>query len=50
MALNKSSRYLYVHAAGLQAVAAFSVETDGSLTPISVTGGLPFGAQGIAAR
>jgi 6-phosphogluconolactonase len=50
MALNNSSRYLYVHAAGLQAVAAFRVETDGSLTPISVTGGLPFGAQGIAAR
>jgi 6-phosphogluconolactonase len=50
MALNNSSRYLYVHAAGLQAVAAFSVEPDGSLTPIEVEGGLPFGAQGIAAR
>src|SRR5215207_6701487 len=50
MALNNSSRYLYVHAAGLQAVAAFRVGTDGSLTPIEVEGGLPFGAQGIAAR
>jgi 6-phosphogluconolactonase len=49
MALN-SSRYLYVHAAGLQAVEAFRVETDGSLTPIGTVGGLPFGAQGIAAR
>jgi 6-phosphogluconolactonase len=50
MALDNSSRYLYVHAAGLQAVASFRVEADGSLTPIGVTGGLPFGAQGIAAR
>jgi len=50
MALNNSSRYLYVHAAGLQAVEAFRVETDGSLTPIVTVGGLPFGAQGIAAR
>lgn len=50
MALNNSSRYLYVLAAGLQTVAAFRVETDGSLTPIGNVGGLPFGAQGIAAR
>jgi 6-phosphogluconolactonase (cycloisomerase 2 family) len=50
MALSKSSRYLYVHAAGLQTVEAFRVETDGSLTPIGSFGGLPFGAQGIAAR
>ncbi|HKG80517.1 MAG TPA: beta-propeller fold lactonase family protein, partial [Pyrinomonadaceae bacterium] len=50
MALNNSSRYLYVHAAGLQSVEAFRVETDGSLTPIGTVGGLPFGAQGIAAR
>jgi len=41
---------LYVHAAGLQTVAAFQVESDGSLTPIGSVGGLPFGAQGIAAR
>jgi len=50
MALNNSSRYLYVHAAGLQTVEAFRVETDGSLTPIGSVGGLPFAAQGIAAR
>jgi len=50
MALNNSSRYLYVLAAGLQTVEAFRVETDGSLTPIGSVGGLPFGAQGIAAR
>jgi 6-phosphogluconolactonase (cycloisomerase 2 family) len=50
MALDNSSRYLYVHAAGLQSVAAFRAEPDGSLTPIGVFSGLPFGAQGIAAR
>jgi 6-phosphogluconolactonase (cycloisomerase 2 family) len=50
MALNNSSRYLYVHAAGLQTVEAFRVEKDGSLTPIGSVGGLPFGAQGIAAQ
>lgn len=50
MALNTGSRYLYVHAAGLQTVEAFRVEPDGSLTPIGSVGGLPFGAQGIAAR
>ena len=50
MALNNGSRYLYVHAAGLQTVEAFRVEPDGSLTLIGSFGGLPFGAQGIAAR
>jgi len=50
MALNNGSRYLYLIAAGLQTVEAFRVEQDGSLTPIGSVGGLPFGAQGIAAR
>ena len=50
MALNNSGRYLYVHAAGLQTVEAFSVAPDGSLTSIDSAGGLPLGAQGIAAR
>ena len=50
MALNNGSRYLFVHAAGLQTVEAFRVEADGSLTAIGSVGGLPFGAQGIAAR
>src|SRR5215208_2072866 len=50
MALNNGSRYLYVHAAGLQTVEAFLVETNGSLTHIGSVGGLPFAAQGIAAR
>lgn len=50
MALSNSGRFLYVHAAGLQTVQAFRVETDGSLTAIGSVGGLPFAAQGIAAR
>ena len=50
MALDNSSRFLYVHAAGLQTVNAFRVKTDGSLTAIGSFGGLPFAAQGIAAR
>jgi hypothetical protein len=50
MALTNGSRYLYVHAAGLQVVQGFRVEADGSLTAIGSGGGLPLGAQGIAAR
>jgi 6-phosphogluconolactonase (cycloisomerase 2 family) len=50
MALNNSSRYLYVISAGFQTVEAFRVDPDGSLTSIGSVGGLPFGIQGIAAR
>jgi 6-phosphogluconolactonase len=50
MALNISSKFLYVLAGGLQSVASFRIEADGSLTPIDTDGGLPLGAQGIAAK
>jgi 6-phosphogluconolactonase len=50
MALNVSSQFLYVLAGGLQSVASFRVEHDGSLTLIDTEGGLPLGAQGIAAK
>jgi 6-phosphogluconolactonase (cycloisomerase 2 family) len=50
MALNNSSRFLYVQAAGGQEVRSFRVQHDGSLTLIDTDGGLPFGAQGIAAK
>jgi 6-phosphogluconolactonase len=50
MALNVSSRFLYAHAGGSQAVVSFRVEHDGSLTLIDTDGGLPLGAQGIAAK
>jgi 6-phosphogluconolactonase (cycloisomerase 2 family) len=50
MALNNSSRFLYVQAAGGQEVLSFRVEHDGNLTLIDTDAGLPFGAQGIAAK
>jgi 6-phosphogluconolactonase len=50
MALNVGSKYLYVLAGGLQSVISFRVEHDGSLTQIDTDGGLPLGAQGIAAK
>jgi 6-phosphogluconolactonase (cycloisomerase 2 family) len=50
MALNVSSKFLYVLAGGLQSVVSFSVEHDGSLTLVDTEGGLPLGAQGIAAK
>jgi 6-phosphogluconolactonase len=50
MALNNSSRFLYVLADGSHSVASFRVERNGSLTPIDADGGLPPGAVGIAAR
>jgi 6-phosphogluconolactonase len=50
MALNVSSKFLYVLAGGLQSVVSFRVEHDGSLTLIDTDAGLPLGAQGIAAK
>jgi 6-phosphogluconolactonase len=50
MALNISSHFLYVLAGGLQSVVSFRVENDGSLTLVDTDGGLPLGAQGIAAK
>jgi len=50
MALNNSSRFLYVLAGGSHSVASFRVEKNGSLTPIDTDGGLPSGAVGIAAK
>jgi 6-phosphogluconolactonase len=50
MALNNSSRFLYVLAGGSQSVASFRVEKNGNLTLIDSDGGLPLGAQGIAAK
>ena len=50
MALNNSSRFLYVIAAGTQSVLSFRVGRNGVLTLIDTDGGLPFGVQGIAAK
>ena len=50
MALNNSSHFLLVLVAGTQSVACYRVEHDGNLTLIDTEGGLPLGAQGIAAK
>jgi len=43
-------RYLYVIASGAHAIKVFRVGDDGGLSPAGMKGGLPPGAQGIAAR
>jgi 6-phosphogluconolactonase (cycloisomerase 2 family) len=50
MALNNSSRFLYVLGGASQSVASFRVERNGNLTSIDSDEGLPLGAQGIAAK
>jgi 6-phosphogluconolactonase (cycloisomerase 2 family) len=50
MALNNSSRFLYVLTGASQSVTSFRVERNGNLTSIDSDGGLPLGAQGIAAK
>ena len=50
MTLSNNSRYLFVIAAGSQSVVSFRVNQNGTLTMVDAAGGLPLGAQGIAAR
>jgi 6-phosphogluconolactonase len=50
MALNNSSHFLLVLLGGSQSVACYHVEHDGTLTLTDTEGGLPLGAQGIAAK
>jgi 6-phosphogluconolactonase len=50
MTLSNNSRYLFVIAAGSQSVVSFSVNQNGTLTTVDAAGGLPLGAQGIAAK
>jgi 6-phosphogluconolactonase len=50
MTLSNNSRFLYVHAAGSQSVVSFRVKPNGTLTMVDTDGGLPLGAQGIAAK
>ena len=50
MALSVNSKILYVQAGGGQSIVAYRVGKNGSLTQIDTFGGLPFGAQGIAAK
>jgi len=51
MTLSVNSRFLFVLLGGTQSVASFRIGGgNGSLTPVDTAGGLPFGAQGIAAK
>jgi len=50
MSRSSDSQYLYAHLAGTRSVAVFRIQTDGKLTGLQTIGGLPKGAQGIAAR
>jgi 6-phosphogluconolactonase len=50
MALSVDSHMLFVQTGGGVSVTAFSVGANGNLTLIGTFGGLPFGAEGIAAK
>ncbi len=50
MDLSVNSRLLFVLLGGSQSVASFRVQKNGNLTPVDTAGGLPLGAQGIAAK
>ena len=50
IALSANSRYLYVlQTGGAQAIHAFRIQDDGSLTALGPVGGLPTGTRGLAA-
>jgi 6-phosphogluconolactonase len=49
-ALSAGGQFLYTRNGGNGAISAFSVNGDGTLTSLSTFGGLPGGANGIAAR
>lgn len=50
MALSRESRFLYSLNSGDGSISGFRVERDGGLTPVGGAGGLPTGANGLAAR
>ena len=50
LALTDSGRFLYSLNSGTNTIGAFRVHSDGSLTRLPFTGGLPTGANGLAAR
>ncbi len=49
-ALSTGGRFLYTRNGGNGTISAFSVNGDGTLTSLSTLGGLPVGANGLAAR
>ena len=49
-ALSEDSHFLFVREGATGTLDGFRVHSDGSLTPVGTVGGLPNGAQGLAAR
>lgn len=49
-ALSENGHFFIIREGATGTMAGFRVESDGSLTPIGTVGGLPNGAQGLAAR
>src|SRR5215469_9509247 len=49
-ALSENGHFLFVREGASGTLAGFRVESDASLSPIGTVGGLPAGAQGLAAR
>ena len=49
-ALSENSHFLFIREGATGTLAGFRVESDGSLTPAGTVGGVPAGAQGLAAR
>ena len=49
-ALSENGHFFFIREGATGTMAGFRVESDGSLTPIGTVGGLPNGAQGLAAR
>ena len=50
MALSRNSRYLYALNSGSGTIGLWSIQADGSLQGLGAVGGLPAGANGLAAR
>lgn len=50
LALTDNGRFLYSLNSGANTIGAFRVQSDGSLTRLPFAGGLPSGANGLAAR
>jgi len=50
LALSENGRFLFVLDSGTHNVGAFRIRSNGQLEPVALTGGLPAGANGLAAR
>jgi len=50
LALSENGRFLFVLNSGTHNIGAFRIRANGQLHPVAATGGLPAGANGLAAR